>query len=102
MSQIIFSFEAEHWLFVYDLENKIFNHFPWEKANIINVKEEKFDEYKEKWKELQANFRYSFEDLKSLKSTFAYFVKPSTCDIIEDGFPIYEMILKKQFGNWSY
>ena len=39
--------------------------------NIINIKQ-KLDEYKEKLKELQARF----EDLKSLKSTFAFFVNP--------------------------
>ena len=40
---------------------------------LINIKEEKLDEYKEKSKELQANFKYRFENLKSLKSTFAFF-----------------------------
>ena len=31
--------------------------------------------------------------LKSFKSTFAYFVNPFICDIIEDGFLISEIIL---------
>ena len=44
-------------------------------------------------KELQANFKYSFGDLKSLKSTFAFFVNPFICDIIEDGFPFSKIIL---------
>ena len=58
-------------------------------CNIINIKEEKLDEYKEKLKELQVNFKYNFEDLKSLKCTFI-------CDIIEDGFPISEVILSEK------
>ena len=49
-------------------------------------------EYKEKLKELQANFKHRFEDLKSFKSTFLYFVNPFICDIIEDGFPIFEKV----------
>ena len=57
--------------------------------NVINIKEEKLDEYKEKLKELQVNFKYNFEDLKSLKCTFI-------CDIIEDGFPISEVILSEK------
>ena len=44
LPQIIFSFEAKLRLFVYDLENKMFNHFPRVKANVINTKEEKLDE----------------------------------------------------------
>ena len=43
-------------------------------------------------KELQANFKYRFEDLKSLKSTFAFYVNPFICDIIDDGFLIPEII----------
>ena len=41
-------------------------------CNVINIKEENLDEYKEKLKELQANFKYRFDDLKSLKSTFPF------------------------------
>ena len=47
-------------------------------------------------KELQANFKYRFEDLKSLKSTFAFFLKLIIWDIIEDGFPISEIILSEK------
>ena len=47
-------------------------------------------------KELQANFKYSFEDLKSLKSTFAFFVNLFIGDIIEDGFPNSEIILSEK------
>ena len=57
LSQTIFSFEAKLRLFAYDLENKIFNHFPQVKANVINIKEEKLDESKEKLEELPANFK---------------------------------------------
>ena len=46
--------------------------------------------------ELQANFKCRFEDLKNFKSTFAFFVNPFICDIIEDGFPISEVILVKK------
>ena len=93
LSQTLFTFEAKPQLLVFYLENKIFNPFPRVKANIINIKEEKLDEFKEKLKELQANFKHKFEDLKSFKSTFLYFVNPFICDSVEDGFPISEIIL---------
>ena len=80
-------------LISHDLMSKIFNHFPRIKANIIDIREEKLNEYKEKLQELQADFKRRFEDLKSFKSTFAFFVNPFMCDIIEDGFPISEIIL---------
>ena len=54
------------------------------------------DEFKEKLKELQENFKYWFEDLKSLKSTFTFFMNPFICDIIENGFPIFEIILSEK------
>ena len=47
-------------------------------------------------KELQANFIYRIEDLKSMKSTFTFFVNPFICDIIEDGFPISEITLSEK------
>ena len=34
--------------------------------------------------------------MKSLKSTFAFFVNPFISEIIEDGFPICEIILSKK------
>ena len=41
-----------------------------------------------------------FEDLKSFKSTVAYFVNPLIYDIIEDGFPISEIIpIEKASGE---
>ena len=44
-------------------------------------------------KELQANFKDRFENLKSLKTTCAFFGNPFICDIIKNGFPISEIIL---------
>ena len=66
LSLSIFSFEANLRLFVYNIKNKIINHFPWVKANVINIKEENLDEYKEKLKEFLTNFKRRFEYLKSL------------------------------------
>ena len=85
LSQTIFSFEAKLQLFVYDLEKKMFNNFSRVKTNVINIKKEKLDEYKEKLKGLQANFKHRFEDLKSFKYALGYFVNPFICDIIGDG-----------------
>lgn len=48
-----------------------------------------------KFKELQADSKHTFEDLKRLKSKFAYFVHPFICDI-EDKFPISEMLLAEK------
>ena len=47
-------------------------------------------------KALQASFKNIFEDLKGLKSTFAFFVNPFICDIIEDGFQISEIIFTEK------
>lgn len=76
LSETVFSFEAKLRLFVYDLENKKFNHFPRVKANVISIKEENLNEYKEKLKELQANFKHRFEDLKSYEIYICIFCKP--------------------------
>ena len=96
LSQIIISFEVN--FVCLRLFNKIFNHFPWVKINVINIKE-KLDEYKEKLKEYQANFKHRFVDLESFKSIFAYFVNPFICDIIEDGFSISEIILTEKVAG---
>ena len=47
MSQTMFSFEVKLRLFVYSLVNKILNHFPRVKANVKDIKEKTFDEYKQ-------------------------------------------------------
>lgn len=60
----------------------MFNNFSRIKANIINSKEGKLDEYIKKREELQADLKHRFEALKILKSIFAYFVSPFICDII--------------------
>ena len=48
---------------------------------------------KKNWKNYKQISNIRFEDLKSMKSTFAFFVNPFICDIIEDRFPISEIIL---------
>lgn len=51
----------------------MFDHFARIKASVINIKEENLDEYKEKFKILQANFKQRFKNLKSLKYTICIF-----------------------------
>ena len=50
---------------------------------------------KKNWKNYK-QISNKFEDFKSFKSTFAHFVDPFICDIIEDGFPISEIKLTEK------
>lgn len=96
LSQTVFSFKAKLQLFINDLKNKTFNHFPKIKANVINIKEEKLEEYEQKLIELQEDFQQRFEDLQNLKSSFTYFLNPFACNIVEDGFSISEVLLAEK------